>query len=71
MSYWGIEIGLIAPNEIRIVVPFIQLCKYFGVPTSLELFTKFFHIKPVKDCPGWHTFQKTNEARNLITKMPQ
>lgn len=71
MSYLGIEIGQIAPNRIRIVVAFILLCKCFGVPTSLELLTKFFHIKPVKDGRGWHSFKKQNEARNLITKMPQ
>lgn len=51
-SYWGIDIGEIAPHGVRVVVAVILMCKAFEVPTSLELFSRFFDIKPVRDGSG-------------------
>lgn len=50
---------------------FILICKCFGAPTSLELFSKFFNIKLIKDDLTWHIFQKESGAGNLIAKLPQ
>lgn len=71
INYWAIDIGQIAPNGIRTAVAFILICKCFGVPTSLELFSKFFNVKHIKDGLSWHTFYKKRGARNLIAKLPQ
>lgn len=70
-SYWRIEIGQIAPNGIWVIVSFILMCKSFGVPTSLELFSKFFDIKPARDGSGWHTFQRKSGVVELMKKLPQ
>lgn len=41
-SHWGIDVGQIAPNGVRVVFVFILMCKAFRMPTNLELFSKFF-----------------------------
>ncbi|KAI5655075.1 hypothetical protein M9H77_32262 [Catharanthus roseus] len=43
-SYWGIGVGKLAPNGVRVIIAFILMRKAFRVPTSLELFSRFFFI---------------------------
>lgn len=69
--YWRIDIGQIALNGIRVIVAFILMCKSFWVPSSLELFSRFFYIKLVRDRSEWHTFQRKSGAVKLVKKLPQ
>lgn len=63
MNYWGIELGQIAPNEVRQIATFILICKAFGIPTNLEALKNFIDIKPMKEGSRWHTFQKKDNEK--------
>lgn len=61
----------IGTNEIRQVVALILIFKDFEILTNMKVFRSLFDKKPVKEGPGWHTFQKKNVAGNFIVKLQQ
>lgn len=45
------------------MVAFILICRAFGIPTNLEVFRNIFDIKPGKEGPRLHIFQKKKKCR--------
>ncbi|XBH97882.1 hypothetical protein VPH35_127491 [Triticum aestivum] len=68
LAHFGIAPAQLTPNGWRFMAGFLVLCKSAGVPPSLAVFLRFFHLSIMdqKHEKGWYFFQSKRGSSSLV-----